>query len=70
MNEWWVSLYFSYNQCGTVKSGHYLKEYLVTSFYDMNQKILTKTTTYFQNFSWFQFYVYKLCMIVCIGIAP
>ena len=24
---------------------------------------------YFQNFSWFQFYVYKLCMIMCIGIA-
>ena len=25
---------------------------------------------YFQNFSWFQFYVYKLCIIMCIGIAP
>ena len=25
---------------------------------------------YFQNFSWFQFYIYKLCMIMCIGIAP
>ena len=25
---------------------------------------------YFQNFSWFNFYVYKLCMIMCIGIAP
>ena len=25
---------------------------------------------YFQHFSWFQFYVYKLCMITCIDIAP
>ena len=25
---------------------------------------------YFQNFSWFQFYTYKLCMIMCIGSAP
>ena len=23
---------------------------------------------HFQNFSWFQFYVYKLCMIMCTGI--
>ena len=35
----------------------------------MNQKILQKKGN-FQNFSWFQFYVYKLCMIMCIGIAP
>ena len=42
---------------------------LTTSFYDMNQKILTKKKGYFQNFSWFQFYIYKLCMIMCIGIA-
>ena len=25
---------------------------------------------YFQNLSWFQVYVYKLCMIMCMGIAP
>ena len=25
---------------------------------------------YFQNFSWFQFYVYKFCMIICIVIIP
>ena len=30
----------------------------------MNQKIYMKKT-YFQNFSWFQFYVYKLRMIMC-----
>ena len=24
----------------------------------------------FQNFSWFQFYIYKLCMIMGIAIAP
>ena len=24
---------------------------------------------YFQIFSWFWFYVHKLCMIMCIGIA-
>ena len=40
------------------------------SFYDMNQKILTKPA-YFKNFSWCQFYVYKLWMInMCIYIAP
>ena len=47
-------------------------------FHDMHQKILTKKKkkkkkgkkVYLQNFSWFQFYVYKLCMIMCIGIAP
>ena len=42
---------------------------LTTSFYNMNQKILTKKV-YFQIFSWFQFYIYKLCMIMCIVIAP
>ena len=26
--------------------------------------------SYFQNFSLFQFQVYKLCMIMCIDIAP
>ena len=35
----------------------------------MNQKILTKKKKkgglcYFQNFSWFQFYVYKICMMI------
>ena len=25
---------------------------------------------YFQNFSWFLFYVDKLCMIMCTCIAP
>ena len=45
-------------------------------FYDMNQKILTKKKkkSYFQNFSWFQFYIYSLLthdyLIMCIGIAP
>ena len=33
-------------------------------FYGMNQKISTKRA-YFQNFSWYQFYVFKLCMIIC-----
>ena len=26
-----------------------------------------KEKAYFQKFSWFQFYVYKLCMIMCKG---
>ena len=30
---------------------------------------VNKENTYFQTFSWFQFYIYKLCMILCIGIA-
>ena len=42
---------------------------LTTYFYDMDQKILTQNG-FFQNFSWFQFYVYKLSMIMCTGIAP
>ena len=25
---------------------------------------------YFQNFSWFQFYVFKLCMIMCVSLFP
>ena len=25
---------------------------------------------YFQKFSWLQFHVYKLCMIMCTDIAP
>ena len=38
-------------------------------FYDINQKIFTRNG-YFQNFSWFKFFVYKLWMIMCIGNAP
>ena len=33
---------------------------------DINQK----KKAYFQNFSWFQFYVLKLCMIMCISLLP
>ena len=49
-----------------------LKEYsliLTTSFYDKNQKIETKKAD-FQNFSWFQFYIFKLCMIMCVSLPP
>ena len=49
-----------------------LKEYsqiLTASFYDINQKILTRKS-YYQNFSEFQFLVYQLCMIMCTGTAP
>ena len=42
---------------------------LFASFYDKNWKIFMKKV-YFQNFSWFQYFVYKLCMIMCIDIAP
>ena len=35
----------------------------------LNQTIFTKKG-YFQNFSGFQFYVHKLCTIMCIRIAP
>ena len=47
-----------------------LKEYSVilrTSFYGMNQKIY-KQKAYFQNFIWFQLYVFKLCMIMCVPL--
>ena len=37
---------------------------LTTSFYDINQKILTKKV-YFQNFSWSQIFIYKLCIVIC-----
>ena len=36
---------------------------------DMNQKILTKKA-YLQNFCWFQFYVFKLGMIMCVSLLP
>ena len=42
----------------------------------MIQKILAKKKKKkkkrgdFKNFNWFQFYIYKLRMILCIGIAP
>ena len=35
----------------------------------MNQKEQIKQA-YFKNFSCFQFYIYKLSMIMCIYIAP
>ena len=35
-------------------------------FLGMNQKIWTKNV-YFQNFSWFQFYIFKLYMIMCVS---
>ena len=38
-------------------------------FYDKNRTIFTQKF-YFQNFSWFQYFVYKLCMLMCIGISP
>ena len=42
---------------------------LTTSFYDKNWKILMRKAD-FQNFSLFKFFIYKLCMIMCIDIAP
>ena len=42
---------------------------LTTSFYGMNQKIWTKKA-YFQNFSWFQVYIFKLCMPICVPLLP
>ena len=36
----------------------------------MNQKLKKKKKSYFQNFSWFQFYVFTLCMIMLCFIAP
>ena len=29
-----------------------------------------KEKTFFQNFSWFQFYIFKLCMIMCVSLLP
>ena len=34
-----------------------------------SEDVNKKKTPYFQNFSWFQCYVFKLCMIMCV-IAP
>ena len=42
---------------------------LTTHFYDKNWKILTKKG-YFQNFAWFQYFFYKLCIIMCIAVSP
>ena len=46
-----------------------MSDKILPIFYDINQKILTKGC-YFQNFSWFKFCIYKLCMIMDISIAP
>ena len=45
---------------------------LTTSFYDMNKKILEKKnkTKLFPNFQLIPIFIYKLCMIMCIGITP
>ena len=40
-----------------------------TLSYNINQKIQTKKA-YFQTFSWFQFYIYMLYMIILHFIAP
>ena len=31
---------------------------------------INKKKPYFQNFSWFQFHVFKLCMIMCVSLLP
>ena len=41
-----------------------LKDVIKISEYSFNKKQVV------QNFCWFQFYVYKFCMIMCTGIAP
>ena len=55
-----------------IKKNIRLKEYsviLTISFHSMNQKIPTKKA-YFQNFSWFQFCIFKSCMIMCVSLLP
>ena len=50
-----------------------LKEYsviLTTSFLWHESEDIDKKKAYFQNFSWFQFFVYKFRMIMCTGTAP
>ena len=37
---------------------------IATSFYDIKRKMFTRKG-YFQNFSWFHIYVYKLRVIIC-----
>ena len=47
------------------------KEYsvILTSFQGIYQKSWTKKA-YFQNFNWFHFYNFKLCMIMCVSLLP
>ena len=46
-----------------------LKEYwvILTCFYHMDSEDINKKA-YFQNFSWFQFYVSKLWMVMCVSL--
>ena len=52
---------------GLQKSFH--KVIFAKSFYGINQKIQTKKA-YFQNLSWFQFHIFKLCVIMCVSLFP
>ena len=48
-----------------------LKEYsviLLQIFLWYESEDINKKQAYFQNFSWFQFYVLKLCMIMCVSL--
>ena len=37
---------------------------------DINKQANKQTKQNKKRFCWFQFYLYKLCIIMCIGIAP
>ena len=53
-------------------NNNHLREYsvILTSSYDMNQKIQKKKKkSLLSKFQPIPIYVYKLCMIMCIGIA-
>ena len=41
---------------------------LITSFLWYESENVNKESWDLQNFIWFQFYVYKLCMIMCISL--
>ena len=49
-----------------------LKRYsviLTTSFYSWYESEDINKKTHLQNFNWFQFYIFKLCMIMCVSCS-
>ena len=49
-----------------------LKEYsvILTRFFMYESEDINNKKAYFQNFSWFQFYVFMLCMIMYVSLLP
>ena len=64
IREWVFNIMYSYriNIKGISSDSNNIFLWLESE--DVNKK------AYFQNFSWFKFYVFKLCMVMCVSLLP